>query len=91
MRVCLTKVYLLVVWLSESRGSLSSSAFLPGIGFLLTFNLISKAWDLADRLGFSFVVLLNLFTDFDFFSSFFVGIFGSIPMSTALILLAALS
>ena len=72
---------------SEFLGSLARRGFLVGFVFLLTCSLISKACDLADRLGLSFVVLLSLFTDYDFFSSFFVGILGSIPQSTALILL----
>ena len=61
------------------------------MAFLLTCSFISKACDLADRLGLSFVVLLSLLTDLDFLSSFFDGILGSILRLTALILLAALS
>ena len=62
-----------------------------GMEFLLTCSFISKACDLADRLGLSFVVLLSLLTDLDFLSSFFDGILGSILRLTALILLAVLS
>ena len=91
VRAYFTKGYLLYVSPSDFLGSLFSKGLLVGMAFLLTCSFISKACDLADRLGLSFVVLLSLLTDLDFLSSFFDGILGSILRLTALILLAVLS
>ena len=86
-----TKGYLLFGCPSGFLGSLFSKGLFVGIAFLLTWSFISKACDLAERLGLSFVVLLSLLTDLDFLSSFFYGILGSILRLTALTRLTALS